>query len=140
MDTANKHTVGGISGLMLLKCLSIKGLDIISGCELYGRKSYIELLCIYNEETPTMLGKLKALVNTALTGKDLKEYTILIHGLKGSCYNVCANALGKYAETLEKAARGEDKQFITANTECFIETVGILLEKLNYVFGVNSHA
>jgi HPt (histidine-containing phosphotransfer) domain-containing protein len=64
----------------------------------------------------------------------LKEYTITVHGLKGSSYSICADAAGKQAEALEAAARKADLQFIEANDDPLLEAVEKTLNGLKDFF------
>ena len=62
-----------------------------------------------------------------LDADDIPNYTIKIHATKGSCYNIGADKWGDDAKALEMAARANDKAFIEANHNNFIESLKELL-------------
>jgi PAS domain S-box-containing protein len=124
---------GALDGFLL------EGVDLSQGRERYNNDAaYIEVLRSYHKHTPAQLEKLRTL--TKNPGQDgsisLPEYTIAVHGLKGSSYGICADAAGKDAAALESAARsGELEQVLTGNasfierTEALLRDIGDLLEK-----------
>jgi HPt (histidine-containing phosphotransfer) domain-containing protein len=59
--------------------------------------------------------------------ENLADYAIAVHGIKGSSRSICAESIGTSAETLEKAAKKGDIDFVTANNASFIESVGKLI-------------
>jgi CheY-like chemotaxis protein len=105
------------------KGFSIEGVNIQAGINRYPEKTYLEVLRAYYIHTPALLEKLRH-------PKNEEEYIITVHGLKGSTYGICADAIAKMAENLEYAARGGDFQFIRENNDSFIELVENLLKSL----------
>jgi hypothetical protein len=60
----------------------------------------------------------------------LTEYSVTIHGLKGSSYGICAYPAGKLAETLEMAAKAGDLEKVRSDTGKFLERIEALLSGL----------
>jgi hypothetical protein len=117
-----------ISGV--LDGLLVDGIDLILGKERYNNESaYLEILRSYYIHTPALLKKLGTLSNKSDTLSPA-EYTVVIHGLKGSSYGICANAIGKEAEELEAAARAGDFNKVLKENGPFIEQVGLMLTDL----------
>lgn len=65
-----------------------------------------------------------------LLSKNLSDYAITAHGIKGSSYSILANDIGAVAEYLEKAAREQDIVAIKAVHVGFIKDIGTLLESI----------
>jgi HPt (histidine-containing phosphotransfer) domain-containing protein len=86
---------------------------------------FFDILRSFCIHTPALLEKLRN-----FSGEDTAQYAINVHGLKGACYSVCAETAGKYAETLEKAARAGDFAAIKAKNSGLIATVEELLSGL----------
>jgi hypothetical protein len=57
----------------------------------------------------------------------MPDYTVNIHGIKGSSYGICADEAGKQAEALEMAARNGDYETIFAKNDDFILQVEKLI-------------
>jgi signal transduction histidine kinase/CheY-like chemotaxis protein len=108
----------------------IEGVDLQEGKIRYHGKTYLEVLRAYCLHTPVLLERLYFIENENFGEKLMEEYIITVHGLKGSTYGICAEAIGKQAEALEHAARDGDMQFIRTNTVLFIEGIEKLLKRL----------
>ena len=102
---------------------TVEGLDVQAGKIRYPEKTYLEVLRSYCLHTP---GLLKKLHDT----QAIDEYTITVHGLKGSSFGICADGIGRQAQALEEAARSRDMQYIEAHNGPFIEVVEQLLTSL----------
>jgi PAS domain S-box-containing protein len=101
----------------------LDGVDLVMGTERYnGEAVYLDILRSYWIHTPPLLEKLRN-----PSPETLGEYTVAVHGLKGSSYGICANSVGKEAEDLEAAARGGDLETVLADTGPLVETVKLLL-------------
>jgi CheY-like chemotaxis protein/anti-sigma regulatory factor (Ser/Thr protein kinase) len=103
-------------------------LDMQKGLDRFGgdKESFIQVLRSYAVNTPHLLDIIKN------TNKDkLADYTIAVHGIKGSSRGISATELGDQAEALEKAAREGNISFIAANNEPFLGAVEKLLAQLN---------
>jgi signal transduction histidine kinase/CheY-like chemotaxis protein len=141
-ETADSEEKSGI-----LAAYVIDGLDIQRGITRYKEGIYLDVLRSYSVHTPALLEKLRSLKNGDFgeglespvgleSPEGLTEYTITVHGLKGSSYGACADAVGKQAEALEAAARIADLQFIKANNGSFIEAVKKILDDLKDLFAL----
>jgi CheY-like chemotaxis protein len=119
-DRMDQGKTGSLEG-----CI-IDGVDLIQGRERYNSVSaYLDILHSYVAHTPPVLEKLKR-----PSPEPLSEYTVKILGLKGSSYGICANGAGKKAGELEAAARAGDIEKVMAESGPFIETVKLLLARL----------
>jgi CheY-like chemotaxis protein len=114
----------------MLDGLLVDGIDLARGTERYNSETaYLDILRSYYVHTPMLLEKLRNFTAPAGggTGIELSEYTVLVHGLKGSSYGVCADPVGKDAEELEKAARAGDLERVRTDNIPFVEKVELLL-------------
>jgi CheY-like chemotaxis protein len=109
---------------------SIEGLDIADALRRFGGKEsiYSTILRSFVKNMPELLDKIRP------CGTDgLNDYTIAVHGIKGSCRNIGAKALGDEAEALEMAAKAGDLDRVNAETGALIAGVERLLANI----GVN---
>ena len=95
----------------------IAGIDYKEGVKRLGNKeaSYLRVLSSYAAGMPALLDKIRYFMPSALD-----DYRIIVHGIKGSSYGICANEIGKQAEALEMAARSGDIETILAKNDGFI--------------------
>jgi signal transduction histidine kinase/CheY-like chemotaxis protein len=106
---------------------AIEGIDLAAGMERYmNGASYLEILRSYAASIPDFLETLRG-----VSQETLKGYTITVHGIKGSSYQICAAEAGKEAELLERAARAGDWKTIEARNGNFITTMERLLQNLD---------
>jgi signal transduction histidine kinase/CheY-like chemotaxis protein len=126
-ETGNEAETG------LLEGASPAGLDFTRARERYREKTYLEVLRSYTVHTPALLETLRAIINEGLSPHTIGDYTVTVHGLKGSTYGICAGDTAKQAEDLEQAARAGDRVFVEANTPVFIEAVDALLKNIRAV-------
>jgi signal transduction histidine kinase/CheY-like chemotaxis protein len=112
------------------KDVFIEGIDIQAGNERYQEKMYMEVLRSYCVHTPILLEKLRRIKNEELSEEAISEYTVAVHGLKGSSFGICAAEAAKMAEDLEQAGRKKDKRYIQTHTDPFIKIVEQMLDKL----------
>jgi HPt (histidine-containing phosphotransfer) domain-containing protein len=100
-----------------------KGLDRFEGDE----ESFLQVLRSYMVNTPSIIEEIRN-----FNGESLKNYTIAVHGIKGSSRAIGAEIIGTRAETLEKAAKQGNLDFVKANNGGFakeLETFIGVLEK-----------
>lgn len=93
-------------------------------------ENYVDILQVMYEESETQLGQLRKHYNA----ENWKEFTILIHALKGSCLNIGAQSCGELARELEAAGKKEDIGFIKSNLKTFEEMYTELLHTFETVF------
>ena len=85
----------------------------------------LSILQTFAEDTPILLNRLKT-----VTPESIREYIITMHGLKGSCYGIFADSLGKQAQMLEAAAKAGDYEYIETYNASFIFDIEALLDEL----------
>ncbi len=93
---------------------------------------------VYGESLEIMVRKLpESIARLAffLEAGDMKNYTILVHGTKGSLDNIGATELASRARGLEAAARGGDVNFCRERTQPFLDELRALHEKLAAILG-----
>jgi signal transduction histidine kinase/CheY-like chemotaxis protein/HPt (histidine-containing phosphotransfer) domain-containing protein len=91
---------------------------------------------VYEESIGVVVRKLPGVVEKlerCLGGGDMKNFTVEIHGTKGSLANIGATALSERAGLLENAAKDGDVEFCGANTPRFLEEVRALHRKLEAI-------
>jgi len=108
----------------------IEGVDFQEGLRNFPPDAYMDVLRAWCKHISANLDKLNALVGVLSVPENLKEYTVVVHGVKGSNYGIYANDVGKAAEALEKAGRQGDTAFIEANHGPFIEKTTLLYSQL----------
>jgi CheY-like chemotaxis protein/HPt (histidine-containing phosphotransfer) domain-containing protein len=112
----------------ILKDIFVDGLDIASGILRYGNETtYLQILRFYVHYTPELLDRLNELSEDE---KFLPDYAIAVHGLKGSCYGICADNVGKLAEKLEASAKSGDFETVRANHEVLSRAANALVADL----------
>jgi CheY-like chemotaxis protein len=131
VDMANPQPLPDSTGIG-----GIDGVDIAAGTTQFGGEAnYLEIIKIFIANTPKLLKSIREIPAAVATASEaLKNYTITVHGLKGSCYGICANEVGRKAAELEQAAKAGDLDKIIEQNEPFIEAAEDLVEKLNSLF------
>ncbi|MDR0380411.1 MAG: response regulator [Oscillospiraceae bacterium] len=111
-----------------LKEWKITGLDWKKGLERFldDESALLEVLRSYAENTMPLLDQVRACEE-----EDLPTYAVTVHGIKGSSYGICADAVGKMAEMLEHASKAGDIAFVRANNEAFIKAAEQLITELS---------
>jgi signal transduction histidine kinase/DNA-binding response OmpR family regulator len=106
----------------------IEGIDFIEGVKRMGNRetAYLRVLGSYAANMPAMLDNIRS-----FSAEFIKEYTITVHGIKGSSYGICANEIGKQAEALEMAAKQGDIEIILANNQHFILETEKLVDRIS---------
>ena len=108
---------------------NISGLDIPDALARMGNnpKLYMRIIDSYINNMP---GNLDDLATSTITAETLPDYAIRIHGAKGSCYGIGANAVGDRAKALEMASKAGDLSTCLQDNDSFIASVNELLEDL----------
>jgi len=65
--------------------------------------------------------------------EDLRKYTITVHGMKSSLWNINEAGLSELAYTLETGVRERDMDMISKVTPDFLSELSLLLDKLEAV-------
>ena len=116
----------------------VEGIDLQKGQKNFTPKVYADVLRAWCKHIPAGLEQLRALVREISDAGKLREYVIAAHGLKGSSYGICADSIGKLAETLEHAGRQENLAFIEENNESLIEKASSLHATLMEFFAAQA--
>jgi signal transduction histidine kinase/DNA-binding response OmpR family regulator len=107
--------------------LRIDGINIENGIARYGsEKSYLEILNSFLKHTGELLVKMEN-----VSRETLQAYAITVHGLKGSCYGICADETGDKARELELAAKAGNFERVSESNAEFIASVNKLLDDLS---------
>jgi HPt (histidine-containing phosphotransfer) domain-containing protein len=107
----------------------VEGVDLDDGLTRLGGSEdlYLEVMETYVRFTAKVLDQIK----DPPAQEGLKDYAVLVHGIKGSSYNIGAVKVGKEAETLEHAAKAGDLAKVIENHPAFLETAGKLVTGLH---------
>jgi hypothetical protein len=105
----------------------IEGLDKHKALSQFGGSNETLLIVLhsYVDNTPGLLDKIRTCTET-----QLQDYALLVHGIKGTTYGICADAVGKQAETLEHAARRGDFPFVSEHNDALIEATEKLIDRI----------
>jgi HPt (histidine-containing phosphotransfer) domain-containing protein len=118
--TSKKKNTGLISGI------EIGGINIAQGLERFGKASLlIDILRSYAKNTLPLLDQIRQ-----CTKETLRDYGIIVHGLKSSSYGISAESVGKKAEALENAAAADDLDFILKNNAGLIDETERLIAEI----------
>jgi HPt (histidine-containing phosphotransfer) domain-containing protein len=88
-------------------------------------KIYQRILTSYSKSAPAMLDKIRE-----PSEKNLSDYMITVHGLKGASRGIDAVEIGNMAEELEFAARAGDLQKVMEKNGAFIGAVEKLISDI----------
>lgn len=127
------NTQTGTPSLSELSLL-LPGVNVTDGIAYCGgeMEAYLEILHIMYDESENQL----AVLNSQYESENWKDFTIAIHGLKGSCFNIGAQDCGESAKALEMAARNEDIAYIHSNLEPFEEEYRNLQQNIKKAIGL----
>ena len=136
--TDNELSLSGI-----LKSYTIEGVDLAAGAAQFGgEENYLEIIKVFVADTPKLLEdiqnfkrKFTIMPAAAVAALDaLKNYSITVHGIKGSCYGICAAQVGDLAKELEMAAKTQDLNKIMSLNNEFIVATEKLVNELKILF------
>ena len=107
----------------------IDGVDKKKGLAQFGSEgTFFAVLQSFVTNTPGLLDKIRT-----CTEAQLPDYTLLVHGIKGTCFGICADTVGKQAEALEHAAHHGNFQFVSEHNDKLIEEVEQLIRRIDAV-------
>ncbi|MDR2454966.1 MAG: response regulator, partial [Deltaproteobacteria bacterium] len=109
----------------------LEEIDLAEGLQRFSGNHhvYYDVLRSYRDSVNDLVGQLSN------PNKDnLKNYTIVIHGLKSSSYGVCAKKIGRLAEDLELRAADGDLDYVRKNNPNFLFAVDRLMDSLGRFF------
>jgi CheY-like chemotaxis protein len=127
----------------ILSDYDIEGVDLTAGAAQFGgEKNYLEIVKVFVNNTPKLLEDIQKFLDgfrimpkaAATALESLKNYTITAHGLKGSCYGICAKPLGDLAREMEMAAKSQDLGKVIELNNRFTQEMTKLVEQLKELF------
>ena len=113
----------------------IAGLDMAKGIAAFGEEAvYLKILRSYAHNTRPLLEQIEN------PGEEtLSDYTITIHGIKGSSRGIFADAIGDSAERLEQAAKAGDLAYVRKHNPPLLEAARKLIYELeDMLFVINT--
>ncbi|MDR2210398.1 MAG: transporter substrate-binding domain-containing protein [Spirochaetaceae bacterium] len=143
-DTPEKSPApekSGTAGKTLrLEKYTVPGVDLAAGAAQFGdEETYLEIVKVFVKDTPKLLDNIQKcidgfrIVSAAATLEAIKNYTILVHGIKGSCYGICATPVGDMAKELETLAKARDFARVVELNTAFVGTVERLIKELKRI-------
>ena len=93
-------------------------------------EDYLDILKVMYEASQEQLRALRE----HYEAENWKDFTILIHALKGSCLNIGAQSCGEQARELEAAGKSGDIDYIHSNLKSFEDSYRALLQAFEVVF------
>ena len=87
--------------------------------------TFLNILRSFAANTRNLLNTMKD-----VNEENLAAYAINVHGAKSSCRGICAEETGLQAETLEKAAKAGNLDFVKANNPQLIENILKLISNI----------
>ena len=91
---------------------------------------FFDVLRSFAVNTPPLIDKARN-----IGADDIDEYTIAIHGIKGSCRTIVAHDLAKKAEELEYAAKRGDNEFLRENNDAYLDSVIKFIDDIKKILG-----
>jgi len=122
---------------------NIEGVDLAAGAAQFGgEENYLEIVKVFINDTPKLLENIQNCLDgfrimpaaAAVALESLKNYTITVHGIKGSCYGICATPVGDLAKELEMAAKEQNLGRILELNNEFIQATKKLVDELKVLF------
>ncbi|MDR2387447.1 MAG: response regulator, partial [Deltaproteobacteria bacterium] len=103
----------------------VPGVDLNEGLERLGGDAnlLLEVVEAFINFTPKVLEQ----VRSGPEEINLKEYSVAVHGIKGSCFNIGAGQVGRLAETQEHAAKEGRLGDAQAGHQTFVEAADKLI-------------
>ena len=113
----------------------IEGLNFRKALERFNgdRGTFVNILRSFITNTRNLIDTMKD-----VNEENLALYAINVHGAKSSCRGICAEETGLQAETLEKAAKAGNLDFVKANNPLLIENILKLISNIETVINKGS--
>jgi CheY-like chemotaxis protein len=105
------------------------GIDWQEGRRRYGQISFQNILHSFLRHTPDVLSRMESMLP-----EHMPDYAVAMHGLKGSCYGVCAVRFGQMAAAMEKKAIEGYSPQLQAEHKAFVTELRELLDSLKDMF------
>ena len=112
--------------------INIPGVDAEGGSALYGEEMdiYVPVLQSFVDNIPAAVDKLRV-----VSEANLKEYATAVHGLKGSCAGIGAEAVRAMALDLETKSKAGDLSGVLAQNAALIERTEKLIKDIGAWLG-----
>jgi len=116
----------------LLKDMKIEDLNIQEGAKRFGRDeiTYLRILRTYSNDTRSLLKKIDP-----VDEEDIKNYEVIVHGIKSSSKDICADELGTLAEQLENAAQSTDITYLKEKNPYFVKKARAMISAIDVLLG-----
>jgi len=116
-------------GKPLLHNIEINGMDIhrCMSCFNNNEDVFIQVLRSYTTNTRQLLIRMEEY----LIVRNMRDYAIIAHGIKGSSYGIFAQEVGKAAEELEMASKAGNLEAVKNGHNPFIEIINALLDNID---------
>ncbi|MDR1163035.1 MAG: response regulator [Candidatus Accumulibacter sp.] len=128
-EAAPPRADAGMTHVPRGEVFNVEGIDGEKGLERFGgdAETYQNVLRSYLKHTARDLDKIRDL-------EALSDYSIVVHGIKGSSYAIEAGEVARMAQSLEAAAKAGNADFVRLNNPSFIDLVEKLLARLAEAF------
>lgn len=113
----------------ILAKTNIAGLNIPDALARMGNSAKLYMRIVHSFVV-NMPKNLDDLATTTINAETLSDYAIKIHGAKGSCYGIGAQAIGDVAKSLEVAAKAGDLTTCLRDNDSFVVGVQELIKAL----------
>ncbi|MDR0403699.1 MAG: PAS domain S-box protein [Treponema sp.] len=105
----------------------VDGIDLEAGKQRYNDEEvFFDIVRSYCIHIPPLLEKIRA-----FSEENADQYAVVVHGLKGSSYSICATEAGDYAADMEAAVRAGDIETVRAKNGGLVKMMEKLLAGLN---------
>jgi len=107
--------------------IQIPGIDACKGMALYGGDAdlYSTIIESFARNTPAVIESLRG-----VSGENLADYAINVHGLKGSSNNIGAAEVAQRAARMEKAAKAGNLAEVTAENDILLAEAETLVNDI----------
>jgi len=123
---APQPTLDAPHGDLLREGHRIEELDLTLGVQRFGSpENLARILRVFVKDTPALLAQMGKVAPDTL-----HEYTIAVHGLKGSFRNIFAMALGERAEKLEQESRAGHFDYVARQNPSVIRDTEALIANM----------
>lgn len=112
----------------IIRNAPISEIDFDAGIKQFGKvEIFINILKSFVKNISKTIDK----IPKSITDKNIQDYIITIHGIKGSCYGILAKSLGDEAQILENEGKAGNLNFIEKNGHYFLVKITEFIEKLD---------
>ncbi|MCL1863233.1 MAG: response regulator [Defluviitaleaceae bacterium] len=107
------------------------GIDLNKGVQKFGEVDiYLGILRIFMKNIPSVLEKAR---DGIVDENDVSDYITAVHGIRGSCYGICAEETAYIAGILEEAAKTNKLEVIYALNTAFVHYMERLFDSVEKV-------